>query len=803
MDITNIPKIVGFNLPNSVTYGLSLSTNYSSSPSKLTLNLVSQNGQYTLPTLKQSTQVVFGNFTFKGIVWGYNLKESSQEKTLEVEIIDNSLILDQHYVVLWKRGLLNYNGDNNDLQKTFDFSGESILIPSKGNSFTSFKEVNLGKQTVKRKGKKLNGASYGNVIILGTEKFADSSCDLSDTYYTFNDLKNVLPKNLNTKNLPDNNLLKGTHEGTLREVLNNWCSDLGFDFYWDYNIDSLVFYSVNAGITLQLPSSSNVPQIISKETSSSMDGTFRQYGLSYTAMPKQPLKTISFSDTYSLLYSVPAISISYLLRRNGILKDLNEERGSWGSGRNQSEFLTAAFLGFISKTLRDLYCIKNSHYSVLGYAVKNTITPDKTKMINFLLSNGFQPLISALRKIDSEELTNHQIALVSYDEGLGDRWHEVEQDLLRSHGAYYRIPDSSGSFFYCNDKYTIEISITVDPEGQSQTFGDGKTLKKILNRSGQMSHDNVSALEELDYESISEDLAKCTPTHIALKEGDLANKLVAAGIIKKNVVNKISHILIVADYKKIIEPLINLDASLSRGLNPVEFTWYDQKDSNTQEGRQNCVAFDERLSNSSCISAEEEARKAAIKKVGGKTEDEKNPDNFVSGLTSKSAQSCNIKLKTKNVKIYAPSDSSYQVVCSYSINASKISDLNTSELFSSETNIPKSFLNDVGEIRISNENVTDPFEDSYSTARASKKFPLAPPVIANQPQKTVKYVFAGEPVDVNLNPSSGLTNLDISLSSEGFTTSATFSSRPPKQSKADNLLRLVNSQLNRSSFNAN
>jgi hypothetical protein len=802
MDITNIPKIAGYTLPNSVIYGLSLSSNYSASPSKLTLNLVSNDGKYTLPTLKDTAQIKFGNFTFKGRVWGYNLKESAQEKTLDVEIIDNSLILDQYYVVLWKRGLLGYPGKTENIEKTFNFSDETVLVPKKNASFTSFEEKKLGTQKISRPSRsKLDAGSYGNVIILGREKFADSACDLPDTYYTFNDLVKVLPK-LNSKNLPSNSLIKGTYEGSLREVLNSWCSDLGFDFYWDYSTDSLNFYAVNAGITIQLPpASTNNSKIISRESSASMEGTFRQYGLSYTALPKQPLKTISFSDTYTVLYGVPAISLSYLLRRNGIVQDLNIDRGAWGSGRTQRQFITSALVGFVSRALRDFHCLDSNHQEVIGYNTKNTIKPDKSQMINFLISNGFQPMILELRKLDDENLSNHDISLVSYDESLADKWHEIEQELLRSIGGYYRIPDSSGSFFYCNDKFSIEISISVDPEGESQTFGDGKTVKKIFSRGGQLSHDQASALEELQYDTISENIAKCAPTHILLKEGGLSAKLVAAKLIDKERIKKVSHIVISPNFKKIVQPLINLEVTPSSGNNPMELTWGDQKQSNDQEGRQNC-AYEKRLENGSCLSAEEEARKKAIKAVGGQTQDEKNPDNFVSGLQAKGASACTIKLQSGNVKIYAPSDSIFQVVCSYSINANKISDSDTDEFLSWDTNIPKSFFDDVSEIRISNENVTDPFEDTYRTPRKSKNFPLPPPVIASQPQKTIKYVFAGEPVDVNLSPSQGLSSLDISLSSEGFTTSATFSSRPPNQSKADNTLRLVNSQLNRTSFNA-
>jgi hypothetical protein len=800
MDIKKVPRIEGYNLPGSVTYGLNLSINYSSEPSRLTLNLVSADGKYRTPQLKSAQNISFGSFSFKGRLWGYSLKESSQDKTLDIEIVDNSIILDQYYVVLWKRGLLGFNGDKNDVTKTFDFGDESVLVPKRGsggNPFTSFEERTLGVESVTRNSRKLKPLKYGNILLLGTEKFADSDCDIPDTYYTFNDLKSILPVNGN--NFPNDNILKGTYEGTLRSVLNSWCSDLGYDFYWDYSNDYLEFYPVNKGIVVQLPTA-NSSNIISKETTYSNDGTFRQYGLAYTAMPKQPIKSLSFSDSYSILYSVSPISLSYLLGRNGLIQELSVGRASWGSGRTEDKFITAAFLGYVSRALRDFYCIKNKHWGVLGYSERNVIVPEKSKILNFLITNGFRDLITELQKLDDDNLTNFGISLLSYDESIADKWSEIEQELLQSYGKYYRIPDSSGEFFFCNDTYIIEISISVDPEGDSQTFGDGKTVKKIFTRGGVMSHDQVSALEALNYESVSEQVSKCAPTHILLKENGLSAKLVASEILDKEQAKTITHLVLLPDYEKIVKPLINLEESTSTGINDLESTWYDQRDSNIDEGRRNCAAED-RLSQANCQSAEEQARKSAIKRVGGKTGDEENRDNFVSGLTAKGAKSCTIKLTSGSVKLYAPSLSSYQVVCTYSINATKISVKDTEEFLWWDSNIPKSFFNDVSEIKISNDNVTDPFEDNFRRPRNKSNFPVVPEVIASTPQKTVKYVFAGEPQGVNLSPSNGLSNLDVSLSSEGFTTSVTFSSRPIAQSKSDTTLRKVNSQLNRASFN--
>ena len=142
----------------------------------------------------------------------------------------------------------------------------------------------------------------------------------------------------------------------------------------------------------------------------------------------------------------------------------------------------------------------------------------------------------------------------------------------------------------------------------------------------------------------------------------------------------------------------------------------------------------------------------------------------------------------------------YRVICRYNINVNKISSVGAEHfLFSSGT---PGTADDVAEIRISMENVTDPEEDSFQKARRT---PVPKPVDAvnSTHLQSVKYVIAGEPPSgLTLSPSAGLSNLDISLSSDGFTTSATFSSKAPKPAKADMTTRKVQSQFNRTSYNA-
>lgn len=805
MAIKNIPNVSlgGQNRPyGGVIYGLNMNIGYSAEPSKLTIDIVNENGIYSAPTLNVQTNVTFGNFNFNGTVWSYSIKENAGEKTLQVTLIDNSIILDRYYVLLWKRGFLNYFGASQLKYKTFDFSDESILVPVRkdtldGFSVINFEEKILGKITKPSTSYMVNrngNAKIGNLILVGREKFANSECDIPDTYYTFNDLRNATPVTMISP--PFNNVWKATHEGTLREVLSSWCSDLGFDYYWNYSTNSLVFFDVSKGVAT-IPNIT-APNIISKEFSSSMEGTFRHYGIGYTAIPKSAIKTISDSRSIVVLSQLSPYRISYFINKIGAPQSINADKGKWGGKRGQDDFVEAAFLGYVSRSLRDLFCFKNEHWEALGYKISDTVSVEKLKIINALKKFGFQDMISDLESFDAKNLPNYDFKFINRDPTIADKWHEIEQELLQYHGKYYRSSDTSGSFFYCNSNYTVEVDISVDPEGQTQEpNSENFAGKRIIDRGGTMSHDSTSAQEALGYEQLTEDIQNCAPIHIDLKESGILDSFITAKLLTGK--SKVNTLLIYPNNSTFVRGKIGFSSSLSRRNNDLEQTVDDIKKANINNGRKNCPQYEENLKRGSCQSLEEIARNEAIKKAGGNTTDNKTEDDYISGLITKTSRSCRISLKNNSVILCAPSDGRLQTVYRYNITANKISTLNTAQFIFSDGS--PGTANDVAEIRISNENITDPDEDSYQSKRNGPLYRPADSASVT-PQQQVKYTFVGEPQNVTLNPSNGLSNLDISLSSDGFTTTATFTSKPPKPSKANSILRYVQSQLNRASYNA-
>jgi len=107
----------------------------------------------------------------------------------------------------------------------------------------------------------------GGTLIIGTEEFNENACaDASNISYNFSELLQALARlNLKftkvnssilansyldiDKTLDKNRNYRQTYNGTLREVLNNWCADFGLNFYIFGK--TIHFIDVSAGVNLQ------------------------------------------------------------------------------------------------------------------------------------------------------------------------------------------------------------------------------------------------------------------------------------------------------------------------------------------------------------------------------------------------------------------------------------------------------------------------------------------------------------------------------------------------------------------------
>lgn len=777
-----------------VIYGLNFQNNFSSSPSKLTLDIVSENGNYTISegNLNQNYSVTFGSFQFNGILWAFEKKYTAGERTLQLEIIDKSVILDRYYVLLWKRGMFGGAGQTTK-RKTFDFSDQRVLVPYIDKTGWSprirFKEVTLGSHTVERTSLKGGGRS-GNVIVVGTEQFRDSECDIPTTDYNFSELRGLLPVSVNMSDKNPN--YRTTHEGTVRSVLQAWASDFGYDFYWDYTSNQIRFFDVSNGITTNPPDYS-MKEILEKTERFSMEGTFRQFGISYAARPRSPLESQSAEKTLTFINPVNPYPISYFMSKRGYKGSIGEDNSTWGAGRSQSDFLVAALVGaYVSKSLRNIYCLEKRHWAVLGYKEGIGIAADKAKCINFFKKvGGYEEAISAMQEVDNETLSSFNFQFISHDQGAEDAWHKIEAEMIPLLGQYYKCPGSSQSFYYCNIDYILEIDITISPEGtyiepQSEEFA-GQTM---LVRQGSLSHDSNSLQELLKIEENIEKIRLCAPRHVELVESGLLDYMVEAEIISKENASRINTLLIYPK-EEFTRKQIGFRASKIRAANESESTAKEAADSQQNDNYKKCDIF-EKQKEQSCRTAEEEAKDIVMSRV---TSSSSTSQTVSHGLVAKTAHGVSISLKGGgNERFFAPSDAQYQFITTVTARLEKIirTRLNT-ELISMSGG--GGSANDVAEIRVAFDNMTDSGLDEWGTSRSN--IAKASDVNGSLKQRTRSYNFAGQVPSLSLNPSTGLSSLDISLSSDGFKTSVEYSTRPPQPPKPEVMVRRLQSQFKR------
>lgn len=777
-----------------VIYGLKFQNNFSSSPSKLMLDIVSENGNYSISEshLNGNYSVGFGSFQFNGILWAFEKKYTAGERTLHLEIIDKSVILDRYYVLLWKRGMFGAAGQI-PKRKTFDFSDQKVIVPYVDRRGWSpriaFREVALGSHTIERPSLK-GGGSSGSVIVVGTEQFRDSECDIPTTDYNFSELKGLLPVSVN---MPDRNPnYRTTHEGTVRSVLQAWASDFGYDFYWDYASNQIRFFDVSNGINSSPPNYTN-KEIIEKSERFSMEGTFRQYGISYSARPRNALESQSAEKTLTFVTPVNPYPINYFMSKRGYKGSIAGDNSSWGAGRSQSDFLVSALIGaYINKSLRNLYCFQKQHWAVLGYKLNSGITANKSKCINFLRKvGGYEESISAMQEVDDPSLSSFNFQFISHDQGVEDTWHNIEAEMIPLLGSHYKCPGSSQSFYYCNRDYILEIDITVSPEGtyiepQSEEFA-GQT---ILNRQGSLSHDSNSLQELLKIEENLEKIRLCAPKHIELVESGLIEYLVEAEILTEEQ-GKLVNTLLIYPNEEFVRKQLGFRASKIRAQNEAESTAKEASEAQQNDNYKKCDIFDQQLKQS-CRSAEEEAKDIVMSRVISSSS---SAQTFSHGLVSKTAHGISVSIKgAGNERFFAPSDAQYEFITTVTARLEKIvrTRLNY-ELISVSGG--GGTANDVAEIRVAFDNMTDSQLDEWGAPRSS--IPKASTVNGSLRQRKRSYTFAGQVPSLSLNPSTGLSSLDISLSSDGFKTSVEYSTRPPQPPNTEVMVRRLQSQFKR------
>lgn len=877
MEISKVPIIEGPNF-GGVIYGLNLEIGYSEEPSVLTLNIISKDGDYNpLPILNEPIKISFGSFTFNGIIWSYDIKETLQDKILEVQIKDHSVILDRYYVKKWERGKFGIDGNLVLRKKIVEFDNEDV-VPIYSRKIGTFTLVKLKNQEVQKKVYEAYGVK-NNIIYLGKESFPKTECDIPETYYTLENLKNIL-KNYNIVEGVDFTAppeLKKNTEGSLRTVLKSWAEACGIGFYWDFTNNKIKTYVLNEGIKLQLPDITST-RLIAKTASSSLDNTFINYAMAYTKKPKEPMgtQTGEFEESaYDFMHAVP---ISRFLRNDGTLDKINEyknvslyentngevvevqegfddplaaELALWG-GREEHQFLSAAFLGYFSPEIREIY-LYNLIWEVLGNeSLKEKVGYKVFKNVGVTLRSP-QPELSYgaalsergenyLYRLKQEEINNIYDLLVDNAElqrikeleiefvgknnagepkkfageafwfwvgveieGLAKTWFDLEQKILNLYGKYYYYQGTQPFTSYiCTPKFFMTVSTSASPEAtRIETPSSEFKGKKWYERGGNFSHDpnQVLGLIGLNEDDKAEILDNIVVRKLDIAENNL-NQMFPN--IKTG-----TQIFIVPKYSYIRKKYKSFDWTITTSLNPLEKKWSDAEGGGGN-GFPKCNLLDDQIDKGKCLNFEDEARKkatsAAYRELGENEPLQSSSADDRTGLNSTLSKAIKMNFFGKPpVTLCAPSFGSIRTFTTTRRQITFIPPIDYNQKIYYNLDDEK-FLKDyknVATVNIFDDNVTET-DDFWSRPR-EVPLQLAKSIVNKEPTKKIEYTFAGNPADnLNLSVSEGLSSLDITYSDQGFETKVVFSSRPPlpQPTESDNILRMIESRVNRASLNA-
>ena len=245
---------------NGYIYACNVSIGFSESPTKVTLNIVSED---FLDDFSNIYDFNLGTSLYNIEIGSLKFDEMSlisAEETYDVAkhfatliFVDKSYILDKIFI-----GLINRHGREKVEKK--DYSIDLKLMCEDCANLPNFNgKVKEQSATVTRT---LDVGRYGEIsknggyIILGEEEFVENKCDLPDINYNFTSLAAAIKQyvapvisfDAGISNVDLNKDYRQAYIGTLREVLSNWCSDFGFSFYYDHSSKAIKFIDLRSPV---------------------------------------------------------------------------------------------------------------------------------------------------------------------------------------------------------------------------------------------------------------------------------------------------------------------------------------------------------------------------------------------------------------------------------------------------------------------------------------------------------------------------------------------------------------------------
>ena len=442
---------------------------------------------------------------------------SVDQKTMQLDFVDGSHILDRIYIGLINRHdrtLMRDASGNpvepetpvNVYQQEVGFTTPILCQPCdpynlpKTNTVKNItpSDPKYG-HLVKRKNDHSLLKHYGNnkiggFIIVGKEKYAENDCALKDVDYNFTELK--LACSLMKVNLVMTDIrpeFRTSYVGTLREVLTKWSADFGISWSFDYfNDGDPTVYQVGnnskktnvkinkiANLAKNIKSTNATALVENVEHEISIKDTYKQYIVTSYKKPKQ--KKEDATTTYYRSFA-----------GNVGIKELFDEE--FLDGRTHEQFIISCCLAKWKPELRTLYLLSINSFQPLGFksSIKASPTVKKEIIDQCLNTDTYLDFIDYIAGVGASAAdikdADFDMMLGTYSKQLEDAYLQWERNVAESFGKYYYTTVVGNDWTYCPDgadyKYISKTSLSPDAKFYYGTI-DTQT-KKICRPSKQV-----------------------------------------------------------------------------------------------------------------------------------------------------------------------------------------------------------------------------------------------------------------------------------------------------------------------------
>ena len=501
-------------------YSCSISIGNSSSPTTLTLNVVSEKGfkREQIDLIKKDIDLLpvrkikIGDLDeINMYLIKYEIRKNVGSNILTLEYRDGSILLDKVFVGLINRHASKSSGEgqvkritelsdgiqsgkaivelsvncsacegNEVFRKRESRGGDNpgiyndnnqLVVTATGKTLPPVKrDVDYASPLSKLKGS--TDANYyfvpsdpnnfrrnGGALIVGRENFVENACDVPDVDYTFHDLIEAFKAGfISLKKINGEDSLKDrTYEigpdglgytpyrrdytGTLREVLNAWCSDFGYNFTWNIykeepeiigisltsNVASKKIENIRKAVEEINADKADKAVVESTVESYSKEGTFKQSYISQYLKPSKVKETNQRKFAAKTFFNVPV--------------ELIMQPAEWNA-RPLGDFVAHASLAKFAPEVRKSVLWGSgvpTFLKTLGYSGVTKLSPTLKQAI--IAEWEFDQIGKILEQYGE----NFQLYVGFYNPDIAQYWEDFDRSIADGFiGRYYFRPVLKG-----------------------------------------------------------------------------------------------------------------------------------------------------------------------------------------------------------------------------------------------------------------------------------------------------------------------------------------------------------------------